>query len=56
MEDVGKQVDDIFDKVEQNKGKLTVAGLLALGGSCILTLGVIGLVVWGFIRLILHFT
>ena len=56
MEDIDKQVDDIFAKVERNKGKLAVGALVVWLGAFVLGLGVLGVVVWGFIRLVRHFT
>lgn len=56
MDDIDKQVDDIFDKVERNKGKLAFAAVAVWLGALVLGLAFTGVVVWGFIRLILHFT
>lgn len=56
MNDLGKQVDDIFDKVERNKGKLAFTAVAVWLGCFALGLGVLGIAIWGFVRLVLHFT
>lgn len=56
MQDIDKQVEEIFDAVNRNKKRFAIGAAAVWLSAFAVGAGFVGVVIWAVVRLVLHFT